>query len=304
MIFGRFNIIYRMKLFVLARVADMRMLNFLDDLYHVLCLPFGYLSYLTNRLIGRPYFGIWLESSQGNPFRHKYLAKSIDVLIAGLRANGQTPATAKVRVLEIGAYAGASAIQWGLALKRHQVADAKVYSIDPWDSYLDLGANRRLHFRLMNHALAAGKTFQLFNDNIRAAGLADVCIPIKGQSAKVLPRFENASFDLIYIDGDHHVDAVKADIQMALRLLRDGGLLCGDDLEMQLADIDADFARRNTDSDMAVDPATGVAYHPGVTIAVADFFGRKIPCYEGYWVVRKNGSRLDDVRFDTPAAAH
>ena len=46
---------------------------------------------------------------------------------------------------------------------------------------------------------------------------------------------------------------------------------------------------------MAVDPATGVAYHPGVTIAVADFFGRRIACYEGYWVVRKTGTGFEDV---------
>lgn len=87
----RFNFIYRLKLFVLARIADMRLLSLLDDLYHVLCLPFGYLAYRAHRLLGRPYFGIWLGSSQGNPFRHKYLSKSIDVLIAGLRADGHPP---------------------------------------------------------------------------------------------------------------------------------------------------------------------------------------------------------------------
>lgn len=294
----RFDATYRLKLFVLARVTDMRLLRVLDDIYHVLCLPFGYLSYLAHRLLGRPYFGIWLGASQGNPFRHKYLSKSIDVVVAGLRAQGRTPAAAKVRVLEIGAYAGASAIQWGLALKRHRVADAKVYSVDPWDRYLDLARNRRLRYRLMDRALAGGKIFRLFNDNIKAAGVADVCVPIRGRSAEAMARFDNGSLDVVYIDGDHHVDAVKADLRMALPLLKDGGLLCGDDLEAQLADVDAGFAHRHVDFDMAVDPATGIAYHPGVTVAVAEFFGRRISCYEGYWVVRKNSDRLDDVRLD------
>ena len=291
----RFNFIYRLKLFVLARIADMRLLSLLDDLYHVLCLPFGYLAYRAHRLLGRPYFGIWLGSSQGNPFRHKYLSKSIDVLIAGVHADGHPPESAKVRVLEIGAYAGASAIVWGLAVKGHKVKHAEVYSVDPWDSYLDLERNRRIRYRMMDVALANGRIFELFRENIEAAGLSTVCIPIKGTSAEAMASFDKESLDLIYIDGDHHVDAVKADLQRAVPLLKEGGLLCGDDLEIQLADIDAGFARRNVDSDMAVDPATGVAYHPGVTIAVADFFGRRIACYEGYWVVRKTGTGFEDV---------
>lgn len=291
----RLNITYRLKLLVLARVADMRMLSFLDDVYHVLCLPFGYLAYRAYRLLGRPYFGIWLGSSQGNPFRHKYLSESIGILVALLRARGRKPEASKVRVLEIGAYAGASAILWAQALKRHRVGDAKVISVDPWDRYLNLENNDRLRYRMMNRALAEGKIFRLFHDNIKAAGVADVCTPIKGRSVDVMERLEKESFDLIYIDGDHHLDAVREDIRKALPLLKDGGILCGDDLEMQLADIDPDYGRRHVDRDMVVDPLTGVAYHPGVTIAVAEFFGRRIACYEGYWAVRKKGTEFTDV---------
>lgn len=291
----RYEALYRLKLFVLSRVADMRLLHILDDVYHVLCLPLGFVVYVAHRLLGRPYFGIWLGSSQGNPFRHKYMTKTIDVLVARLAARGQSPASATVRVLEIGAYAGGSVIQWGLALKRHRIADAKVFAVDPWQSYVNLARNRRLRYRMMNRALADGKIRRLFEYNVKAAGVANLCVAIEGRSADAVAGFAEGTLDLVYIDGDHHVDSVRSDLRLALPLLKNGGFLCGDDLEMQLADVDADFARRNVDSDMVVDPATGVAYHPGVTIAVAEFFGRRISCYEGYWMVQKNGRRLDDV---------
>jgi len=52
------NTIYKLKLFVLKRVGNFKVLRFLDDLYHVVGLPFSFSSYLIHRLIGRPYFGL------------------------------------------------------------------------------------------------------------------------------------------------------------------------------------------------------------------------------------------------------
>jgi hypothetical protein len=115
---------------------------------------------------------------------------------------------------------------------------------------------------------------------------------------EVLPVLKDNSFDLIYIDGDHEAGAVKNDIEKALPLLKDGGLLCGDDLEVQLSGVDFDFVRLNLDLDMVVDPTSGVAFHPGVTLAVGEFFQKDVPCYEGYWVVQKKGGAFSDVKLD------
>lgn len=292
---GRFNLIYRLKLLVLAGKPGMGLLTILDNIYQVVCLPFGYLAYRMCRLLERPYFGVWLHSAQGNPFRRRYMAASVDHLVAEKRRLGQTPETDPIRILELGGYAGSSAIQWGSAVKGHGLADAKVYIVDPWTSYLDVERNRRLPYRIMNYGLATGRILALFEHNVRAAGLSNVCIPIKGDSADALTRFGENSCDLVYIDGDHRVEAVMADIERSLAMLKDGGLLCGDDLEAQLADIDADYARRSLDQDMAVDPKTGIAYHPGVTVAVAEFFGRRVACFEGFWVVRKTAGGTVDV---------
>lgn len=289
-----FNVTYRLKRFLMTRIGDMRLLALLDNVYQVVCLPFGYLSYRIHRMLNRPYFGIWLLSEQGNPFRKKYMGKCIDFIVSENHRDGQSPKGAEIRVLEIGAYAGASAIEWATALMKHRVPGARVYSVDPWGRYLDLSRNRRLPYRIMNHALASGKIFEMFNHNVAAAGLSAVCVPIKGDSADALARFGKDAFDLVYIDGDHKRDAVKADILRSVALLKDGGLLCGDDLELQFVDVDADYVRRNANDDLVVDPASGVPFHPGVTLAVAEFFERKITCYEGFWVVRKKGGNFAD----------
>ena len=55
------------------------------------------------------------------------------------------------------------------------------------------------------------------------------------------------------------------------------------------------YLRKNLDTDMAVDPKTGIAFHPGVTLALGEFFERKLHCYEGYWVVQKKGTAFKDV---------
>ena len=56
----------------------------------------------------------------------------------------------------------------------------------------------------------------------------------------MLPRH---AFDIAFIDGDHAYTAVLRDLQAACELIRDGGILCGDDLELQIAEIDIGYAR-------------------------------------------------------------
>ncbi len=278
----------------MRHIGNMRVLAFLDDTYHLLAMPFGYASYLVHRLRRRPYFGVWLASAQGNPGRRRYMRLAVDHLVDARRADGNGSDNG-VRILEIGAYAGGSAITWGRALQAHDLADRLVVSVDPWNSYLDLSANSRLLYRIMDRNLAKGKVLALFIRNLRAAGLSHLCREIRGRSDEMLPLIRDAQFDLIYVDADHRAEAVFSDLTNADRLLKDGGILCGDDLELQLGDLgragDGDIPA----TDVAMDPATHRIYHPGVAVAVDRFFGRRITCYDGFWVVRKRGADFEDV---------
>jgi hypothetical protein len=69
-------------------------------------------------------------------------------------------------------------------------------------------------------------------------------------------------------------------------LLASGGILCGDDLDLEYDQCDAEFARRNRDAQPAVDPKTGHMFHPGVTLAVNEAFPR-VGNYFGFWAVTR-----------------
>ena len=284
------NTIYKLKIFVLKRVGNFKVLRVLDDLYHVVCLPFGFINYLIHRLIGRPYFGIWLASAQGHPGRFPYMKKTVEYLV-----NSCDPDTARnLKILEIGAYAGGSALVWARALKNNGVKNGKLISVDPWDSYIDLTGNRRIVFRVMNRNLGNGNVLRLFVQNLKVAGVADICYQFRGRSKDILPMLKD-QFDIIYIDASHHVDAVSKDLQLALPLLKDGGIMCGAGLERQLEDFDPDFVKTHFHTDLFIDPKNGQTFHPGITYAVGTFFGRRISHFGAYWVVRKNGEKFVDV---------
>ncbi|MDA1089360.1 MAG: class I SAM-dependent methyltransferase [Proteobacteria bacterium] len=284
------NTIYKVKLFVLKRVGNFKVLRVLDDLYHIIGLPLGFLTYLFHRLIGRPYFGIWLASAQGHPGRFPYMKKTVEHL-----AKTSDPEVIRnLKILEIGAYAGGSALVWGRALKNNGATNGKLISVDPWDSYIDLTGNHRIVFRVMNRNLGNGNVLRLFVQNLKAAGVSDVCHQFRGRSEDILPML-NSKFDIIYIDASHHVDAVTKDLELSLPLLKDGGVICGAGLERQLEDLDPEFVKAHFHTDLFIDPKTGQTFHPGITYAVGNCFGRRISHYGGYWVVRKNGEKFEDV---------
>ena len=64
-------------------------------------------------------------------------------------------------------------------------------------------------------------------------------------------------------------------------------MLCGDDLEQQADEVDTNYAPTNKERDYVKDPTTEIAFHPVVILAVHEFFDRRIPSYNGFWVVRK-----------------
>ncbi len=51
----------------------------------------------------------------------------------------------------------------------------------------------------------------------------------RGRSDAVLPRFPEASFDWVYIDGNHVYEYVKRDLALCLNIVKPGGYISGDD---------------------------------------------------------------------------
>jgi predicted O-methyltransferase YrrM len=119
------------------------------------------------------------------------------------------------RVLEIGTQAGASTVHLAAGL-----ADAHPGSVEPRLLTVDI--------KDVNHpedaAWRAFRLGQLPLEAMRRLGYDDLVRFRVGRSLDVL-RESGESYDLIFLDGDHRLKTVAAEIPAALRRLRPGGFL-------------------------------------------------------------------------------
>jgi radical SAM superfamily enzyme YgiQ (UPF0313 family)/SAM-dependent methyltransferase len=251
--------------------------------------------------LGKPYFGRLYDAFQGRAVRHATMQALLERASA---ARGGDP----FQILEVGSWAGGSAITWADALKRYHGGRGRVVCVDPWKVYFQPEECSELpdatRYERMRDALLSGRILELFFYNLRTSGHDDVVAPFRGHSADLLPLFADATFDLVFIDGAHDYPSVRGDLQHGSRLVKEGGILCGDDLELQLADLEGDQAHRNRERDYICDPGSGTWFHPGVTLAVGELLGR-VSSLDGFWAVRKCGDYWEpfDLVSSTGAAA-
>lgn len=112
-------------------------------------------------------------------------------------------------VLEIGSYIGASACCFGAAL--HEAGSGKVICIDTWN----------------NDAMTEGHrdTWQEFQNN--TASFKEHIVPVRGFSIAVVDKVAvfTKSLDLLFIDGDHSYEGVKADWNAYKHFLQSGSIV-------------------------------------------------------------------------------
>ena len=104
-------------------------------------------------------------------------------------------------ILEIGSWAGGSAVTWADALRRFNSGNGLVVCVDPWQSYLKEEGTSGHVSRIMEKALLTGEIVELFLHNIRSSGHEDVVRMIRASSDEFLPLRRPEAFDLIFIDG-------------------------------------------------------------------------------------------------------
>jgi hypothetical protein len=239
-------------------------------------------------LRGEPYFGSAMAALQGVPERHGYMRATVEFLA---RAGVGAP----FRVLEVGSWAGTSAVTWAKAIEEH-FASGSVSCIDTWAPFFVPAVDRGTIYQTMREAAAEGDIYRLFLHNIRASGLFLTVDHLVGESRVVLPTLPPHHYHVVFLDGSHRYPDVAADIDAGRRLVAEGGVLCGDDLELILDRVDPashqDFLASG--QDYAHDPRTGCDYHPGVTQAVAEAFP-EVARYAGFWAVRRNGRSWEPI---------
>lgn len=244
------------------------------------------MSALTNLRLDATVAGL-----QSPPIRHAYMTALVKSYAKHFKSSD------RIRLLEIGSWAGASTITWAKALLTH-FENVEVVCVDPWQPYFDPSIIADSHYEVMDQMARDGSILEVFQHNIHVAGLSDVVRFYRGTSQEILPSFENNTFHIIYIDGAHQYENVSFDLKQAKRLITDNGIICGDDLELQLNEVDqAQHSHIMTGShDSIIDPKTNLYYHPGVTQAVSEEFNR-VNARDGFWFVDMSNSNKIDLDF-------
>lgn len=251
---------------------------------------------LTHALLqGKPYFGSALRALQGDASRHQYFEPA--VRRAAALNKGKS-----IDILEVGSWAGASAVTWARALQAVGCG-GRVTCVDTWAPYFNTDADAASHYRDMDEAARRGEIYRLFLHNVEACGVAEIVSHHVIDSSKMGSLFESGSFSIVYIDGNHALDFVRSDIALAKTLTRANGIICGDDLEITFDDVEA--AAHRAQLELAVDYAYSeqakAHYHPGVTEAVHEAFG-VVANYSGFWAVEQLAGGWTPAKLDTARA--
>jgi tetratricopeptide (TPR) repeat protein len=211
---------------------------------------------LRNEFAAQPHmFGEGGIQGAHAPSRQVYMSAAVDLLKA-------TPAP--LRILEIGSYMGASLLTWADAAERLYGQPAEILCIDPWR---DFGAGQ--YRAEVQTAFESQVAYEIFRHNAKLAGArSNVSVTgMRAISRDALPFLGAEHFHLIYVDGGLYYDDALYDITECHRLLAPGGIMCGDDLELQAHQCDMEFLIANKEADYITSP-DGAELHPGVSLAV------------------------------------
>lgn len=238
----------------------------------------------------KPYFGPVMAAKMGRVIRHGYMQQLVECECEKLVVRD-------FNILEVGSWAGGSTITFAEAIKKYNGGRGKVIAVDAWQSFHGDEHIEKSSHAVMEKALKEGKIFDLFLHNINSADIANMVEVRRGWSKDVLPTLKPESFDLIFIDGSHFYKDVLLDLQNSTPLLKNLGVICGDDLELQFNEVDQERLVEHKDNDTFLDPKLGLKYHPGVTLAVHEFFSEPVSTWKGFWAMRKTSQGWERIRY-------
>ncbi|MEL0102057.1 MAG: class I SAM-dependent methyltransferase [Gammaproteobacteria bacterium] len=193
-------------------------------------------------------------------------------------------------ILEIGSWFGASTLSWAQGLLKYAKLNSSITCIDAWEPFFDMNVHADHNYaNEMEQLLESEFAYNIFLHNMRTIKKELKTQHFRGKSENILCQLKNEIYDVVFIDADHTYKSVSKDIKNSLRLVKDGGIICGDDLNLQLCEIDKDYANKNKDKDFIKDPLTNKNYHPGVTLAVFEEFG-EVSSWGGFWAMQRRNN--------------
>lgn len=138
-------------------------------------------------------------------------------------------------IVEIGVYKARSACY--LAAGAQAGKGAHVWAVDPWDLP---GERYPYHWkaeRPSRFAFTLTETREEAEANVEASGLGDHLTLVRGFSAEVGKAWTGPNVGMLYVDGDHRLDAVRADWEAWRPHLARDAVLAFDDHVPTCADV-------------------------------------------------------------------
>lgn len=128
-------------------------------------------------------------------------------------------------VIEVGAYLGRSTRAMGDACQ------GVVYTVDPWDQYTNEDGSQA------DWILKPGQTwddiYRACRENLADLIAAGKVVLIRKPSLQALPslypRLKGQKAGLVFLDGDHRPEVLRAEIAKYRKLVAPGGILAGHD---------------------------------------------------------------------------
>lgn len=134
------------------------------------------------------------------------------------------------KIIEVGSWLGASAIQMAAMLKLHNI-DGEILCVDTWlgcaDTWLNMADPRCGSICTNGHP----NLYHQFLANVIHAKHTDTItpLPIDSANAARFLKIKKMTADVIYIDANHEHKPVLTDISMFWDVLKPGGVMIGDD---------------------------------------------------------------------------
>ena len=174
---------------------------------------------------GKPYFK-HKNAILSAPVRHMFMIATIWYL-SHINKN--------ISIMEIGSWFGASALSWAQGLKEYADGKGNLTCIDAWKPFFNLEEHQDNEYVIeMEKLLESDFAYKVFLHNISTVPNSIVTQHFRGKSENILKFLKDESYSVIFIDADHTYDFVKKDILESLRLVENHGIICGDDLNMQM----------------------------------------------------------------------
>lgn len=107
----------------------------------------------------------------------------------------------------------------------------KFFKLDKTQTVLELGCHNGVSTSLFAYYAKEVTAVDMLRQNGMNAVLQtyENIVFKHGTVAEIVPTLSDESFDMIYVDANHHYESVKHDIEISLPKLKKNGIICGHD---------------------------------------------------------------------------